>query len=170
MAELADRPPKDAIVAGLQTKSDKIRQLARAGYSRTEIADFLGIRYQFVRNVLVNDERVAGGGKRSPGSTDAAAQDERKASELDHLYPIKTKVEQDWRVTIPQAYWRAVGLKENASVMISVEGDVLELRSLPASIRRAQELVRRIVPEGVSLVDELLAERREEARREDGDG
>ena len=34
-------------------------------------------------------------------------------------------------------------------------------------IRRAQERVRRYVPEGVSLVDELIAERRAEARRED---
>ncbi len=34
-------------------------------------------------------------------------------------------------------------------------------------IRRAQELVRRYVPEGVSLSDELIAERRAEARRED---
>lgn len=33
-------------------------------------------------------------------------------------------------------------------------------------IRRAQERVRRYVPEGVSLSDELIAERRAEARRE----
>lgn len=35
------------------------------------------------------------------------------------------------------------------------------------AIRRAQERVRRYVPEGVSLSDELIAERRAEARRED---
>ncbi len=34
-------------------------------------------------------------------------------------------------------------------------------------IRRARELVRRNVPEGVSLSDESIAERRAEARRED---
>ncbi len=34
-------------------------------------------------------------------------------------------------------------------------------------IRRAQERFRRYVPEGVNLVDELIAERRAEARRED---
>jgi hypothetical protein len=41
--------------------------------------------------------------------------------------------------------------------------------SLPASVRRAQAIVRRFIPPGVSLVDELIAERRAEAKREDGD-
>ena len=35
------------------------------------------------------------------------------------------------------------------------------------AIRRAQERVRRYIPEGVNLSDELIAERRAEARRED---
>jgi hypothetical protein len=42
------------ITAGLETKSDKIRALALAGYLRTEIADLLDIRYQHVRKVLVD--------------------------------------------------------------------------------------------------------------------
>lgn len=45
--------PAEAVVSGLKTKSDKIRQLAKAGYARAEIARLLGIRYQHVRNVLV---------------------------------------------------------------------------------------------------------------------
>jgi len=40
-------------VAGLPTKSAKIRALAAAGLSRSEIAKGLGIRYQHVRNVLI---------------------------------------------------------------------------------------------------------------------
>ena len=47
------RPLPQKIVEGLTTKSDKIRALDAAGYSRTEIAQFLGIIYQHVRNVLV---------------------------------------------------------------------------------------------------------------------
>ena len=39
---------------GLQTTSDKIRALARAGYLRTEISKLLDIRYQHVRKVLVD--------------------------------------------------------------------------------------------------------------------
>jgi hypothetical protein len=37
----------------LTTKSDKIRALAKAGYDRTEISKILDIRYQHVRNVLL---------------------------------------------------------------------------------------------------------------------
>jgi hypothetical protein len=36
-------------------------------------------------------------------------------------------------------------------------------------MRRAQELVRSFIPPGVSLVDELIADRRAEAAREMGD-
>ncbi|WP_313195381.1 GIY-YIG nuclease family protein [Shinella zoogloeoides] len=48
------RPTFDEVTAGLQTKSDMIRGLARAGYLRTEIASLLGVRYQHVRKVLVD--------------------------------------------------------------------------------------------------------------------
>ena len=48
------RTPATEIVARFETKSDKIRALARAGYLRTEIAQILGIRYQHVRKVLTD--------------------------------------------------------------------------------------------------------------------
>jgi hypothetical protein len=41
------------VTSGLVTKSDKIRALAKSGYSRVEIAALLGIRYQHVRKVLL---------------------------------------------------------------------------------------------------------------------
>jgi len=41
------------IVEGLPTKSSKIRALDAAGCKRADIARFLDIRYQHVRNVLV---------------------------------------------------------------------------------------------------------------------
>jgi hypothetical protein len=46
-------PLPQKIVEGLTTKADKIRALDRAGLARTEIAQFLGISYQHVRNTLV---------------------------------------------------------------------------------------------------------------------
>ena len=49
-----DRPSILEITNGLNTKSDKIRALAKAGYLRTEIAEILDIRYQHVRKVLVD--------------------------------------------------------------------------------------------------------------------
>ena len=41
------------VAEGLPTKAAKIRALDAAGYKRAEIARFLGIRYQHVRNVLI---------------------------------------------------------------------------------------------------------------------
>lgn len=43
----------EKIVEGLSTKADKIRALDLAGFSRTQIAQLLGIRYQHVRSTLV---------------------------------------------------------------------------------------------------------------------
>lgn len=40
-------------VKGCETKSSKIRTLNSKGHSRADIARFLDIRYQHVRNVLV---------------------------------------------------------------------------------------------------------------------
>lgn len=42
------------VVAGLDTKSDKIRALLREGYLRTQVAEFLDISYQHVRKVAVD--------------------------------------------------------------------------------------------------------------------
>lgn len=46
-------PLPQEIIEGLATKADKIRALTGAGYSRSEVAAFLGISYQHVRNTLV---------------------------------------------------------------------------------------------------------------------
>lgn len=42
----------------LTTVSDKIRYLTFIGWSRQQVATHLGKRYQHVRNVLVEDERL----------------------------------------------------------------------------------------------------------------
>lgn len=49
----ATRSKMDTVCKGLETKSAKIRALAAAGYTRSETAKYLGIRYQHVRNVLI---------------------------------------------------------------------------------------------------------------------
>lgn len=59
-----DRPSFEKVVEGIETTSEKIRALARAGYLRTEISKLLDIRYQHVRKVLV-DAGIEGGLKRN---------------------------------------------------------------------------------------------------------
>ncbi|TAX33476.1 hypothetical protein [Rhizobium leguminosarum] len=50
----------EEVTKGLETKSDQIRALAKAGYLRTEIASLLKIRYQHVRKVLVDAGIIEG--------------------------------------------------------------------------------------------------------------
>ncbi len=55
-----DRLDPETVVTGCRTTSDKIRALARAGYSRSEIAAILRIRYQHARKVML-DAGITGG-------------------------------------------------------------------------------------------------------------
>lgn len=50
-------------VNDISTVSGKIRALDKMGYTRSQIADMLGKRYQHVRNVLVEDARKAAASK-----------------------------------------------------------------------------------------------------------
>lgn len=79
---------------------------------------------------------------------------------------IKTRVAAGGRVVIPAHYRRQMGIDVGDEVMLRLEDGEVRITTLQQGIRRAQEIVRRYVPEGRSLVDELLEERRREARDE----
>jgi bifunctional DNA-binding transcriptional regulator/antitoxin component of YhaV-PrlF toxin-antitoxin module len=154
------------VVAGLSTKSDKIRALTADGYTRTEIADFLGIRYQHVRNVQVQDERA---GRPAPSiQPKAGPSNIRGVAPESADRPIKRFIE-DGRIALPEVMRTALGVKDGEPVILTLQEDGIRIVSLPVAIKRAQAIVRRFVPEGVSLADELIAERRAEAKREDDD-
>jgi AbrB family looped-hinge helix DNA binding protein len=70
------------------------------------------------------------------------------------------------RIVIPAKLRQELGLRPGDRVILDVDHGELRVRSLDAAIRRAQELVAEYVPDGVSLADELIRERREEAARE----
>lgn len=79
---------------------------------------------------------------------------------------IPVKVGPKGRVVIPAPIRRELGIEEGTELLARVEGDGLVLEPRSAAVRRLQELVTSVVPRDVSLVDELIAERRDEARRE----
>jgi AbrB family looped-hinge helix DNA binding protein len=70
------------------------------------------------------------------------------------------------RIVIPARLRRELGLRPGDRVILDVDAGELRVRSLDAAIRRAQELVAEHVPASVSLADELIRDRREEAARE----
>ena len=72
------------------------------------------------------------------------------------------------RVVIPAEFRKALGVEIGDGVVIELKGDELRLRSRQAAIKRVQAMVRKYIPdESRSLADELIAERREEAAREE---
>jgi hypothetical protein len=150
------------ITRNLATKSEKIRRLGSAGYSRQEIADFLGIRYQHVRNVLVDEARKTQSGfSEAPG-----AQVVRQATRSPSA-PGKVLLRPDGSIMLPPSVMAAAGYKNGDTLFVRAEGEgEVHLLSGKAAIRRAQELVRQFVGENVSLVDELVKERRREAENE----
>ncbi len=79
---------------------------------------------------------------------------------------VRTRLDQGGRVVIPAEYRRALGLRPGEEVILRLEDGEIRLLSLAQAVREAQAIVRQHVPEGRSLSDELIAERRAEAARE----
>jgi AbrB family looped-hinge helix DNA binding protein len=76
------------------------------------------------------------------------------------------RINENGRVVIPAPFREALGLKPGDEVILRLEEDELRLTTMRHRINRAQRRARKYVKPGVSLVDELLAERRTEAKNE----
>src|SRR5437870_9480978 len=75
----------------------------------------------------------------------------------------------DGRVVIPAPLRHRLGLKPGDRVVIDAEEDSLRLRSYAQVLEDVQEYFRPFAKPGVSIVDELIAERRAEAAREEAE-
>ena len=78
---------------------------------------------------------------------------------------FKARLNEDGRLLIPAAMRKAMGIEPGDSLLLSLEDDTLRVASIKSGLRRAQALVRRHVPEGTSLADALIEQRRSETRR-----
>ena len=78
----------------------------------------------------------------------------------------RTRVNENGRVVIPASYRKALGIKAGDEVILRMEDDELRITTMKRRIERAQRRIRQYVKPGVSLADELIAERREAAKRE----
>jgi AbrB family looped-hinge helix DNA binding protein len=78
----------------------------------------------------------------------------------------KGRIVSGGRLQIPADVRKELGLADGDGVRIEVVDGELRIRSMKAVIAGIQAELRRYVPEGISLVDELSAERRAEAARE----
>lgn len=149
-------------LAGSKTTSAKVRELASRGMSRSEIAKTLGISYQHAYNVLAQDEA------RKVKAVPQGFADRPQAS-LSEL-TAKVRIGPDGRLVIPASFREALGLGEGDTLFARVEDGEIHLLTAKAVMRRVNSMVREFVPEGVSLVDELLEDRRREVEREKENG
>ena len=133
-----------ALIEGLPTKSAKIRKLHEAGLSRADIARFLGLKYQHVRNVLVADAARARPAARPPE-------------------PALVKIDEAGRLVLPAAFRDWIGVKPGERLMLEAEDGAVRVTPQSAALARARALLGRYVSEDVSLSDEVIAERRAES-------
>lgn len=89
-----------------------------------------------------------------------AASERRREKVLEQ---VSTVVDKRGRIVIPAPYRKTLGIKEGDAVFIRLEGEELHIVSDETEVRRVREMIDRYAPEGVSLVDELIRERRREA-------
>lgn len=79
---------------------------------------------------------------------------------------VTSKLNDNGRIVIPAEIRQKMGIKPGDTLLLTLEGDVLKVESQLALIRRIQESMRALIPSDRRLSDELIADRREEARRE----
>jgi antitoxin PrlF len=79
---------------------------------------------------------------------------------------VRTRLGAKGRLVIPAAIRQALGMAENDMLDLVVVDGELRIATMRERLRRAQESVSKYIPAGVSLADELSAERREAAKHE----
>ena len=147
------------IVEGLPTISAKIRALDAAGYMRADIARYLGKRYQHVRNVLVQSQPKSEVDREQCPISD----------EPGNVGSQRIRILANGRIVIPAKMRSAMLIDESGYLTARVVEGELRVLTPKAAVLKLQKRMREKAPEGVSVVDDLIAERRAEARREAGE-
>jgi AbrB family looped-hinge helix DNA binding protein len=70
------------------------------------------------------------------------------------------------RVVIPASMRAELGFQNGGKVIARIVDGTVVLEPIEAAIRRAQEMVRKYIPDGTGIVDELIAERHAAAELE----
>lgn len=76
------------------------------------------------------------------------------------------RIDSSGRVVLPADIRAAMDVSAGDTVQIVIDGGSVQIKSQRQALREAQEYFCKMVSGNVSLVDELLRERRDEAMRE----
>lgn len=165
---------REQVMAEHDTVADRIRALHALGYQRTDIAVMLGKSYQHVRNVLVTD---AQGGRRRPGTTAASDSPGPTSTPPDqrglepeasvHGATVRLRVRPDGSVLLLPEVLDALEARVGGMVIGEIqEGGEMILRGPRATLRHIQTFIQPWKPGEPLLSEQLIADRREEERRE----
>jgi len=160
-----------AIAAPHSTVADKIRALAGAGVARADIARFLGKRYQHVRNVLEGDAQSGSqGGGYVVGKADLSgvSEDPRPFDrDEDEAYIERRgkdvfwlEVKPDGSLPMPPELADLLEATPGRRVFVEVKDGRLTMMSGMAAFEEACAIVRKYIPAGANLSEELLEDRR----------
>jgi AbrB family looped-hinge helix DNA binding protein len=79
-----------------------------------------------------------------------------------------TRLERSGRILIPAAVRRQLGLSEGSQVLVKVEeSGALQVTSRSQALAKVREEIRKYIPAGHDLAEELIRDRRAEVERED---
>jgi AbrB family looped-hinge helix DNA binding protein len=83
------------------------------------------------------------------------------------MQAFTAQLEKSGRILIPAPVRRKLGLREGSLVIVKVnEKGGLDVESRSQALARVQSKLRKYIPEGVPVSDQLIADRRAEAARE----
>ena len=79
---------------------------------------------------------------------------------------VRTKVTQGGRIVIPAEMRRQLGIEIGEDVNLSLENGSVNISTSKYALLRLQKLAQTVAKHNVSVVDELIADRRREAENE----
>ncbi|WP_020472300.1 AbrB/MazE/SpoVT family DNA-binding domain-containing protein [Zavarzinella formosa] len=79
------------------------------------------------------------------------------------------KLGEDGRIVIPATLRRELGLHSGETLVVECDGESLLVRRHETVLRETQDYFRQFVTPGASIVDELIADRRDEAARDEAE-
>lgn len=82
------------------------------------------------------------------------------------MSPRAIKITDGGELTIPASFRHELGVEVGDTVLVEVANGELRVRSRSSAVANAQRLMRQLVSDDISLVDELIADRRVDAGRD----
>jgi antitoxin PrlF len=76
---------------------------------------------------------------------------------------VRAKLNENGRIVIPASIRQALGIVPGDEVLLLMDDGEVRMTTPRRRAERAQRLYKKYVGDGVSLVDELIADRRKEA-------